>query len=319
MRALWLFAVLEGCGRADPGADAPEGSASAQPLAASAPADENFAANAPSEPARRPAPGLADQLRAQFLGGPLRPVPVSTGRYGTKVSFRQHRFLTMEITMRSSITGEAVLSLQRDGVAHACFLVQTHDGSSSGKYANRDRIARSRDTKGGRLVGGRGNWVEQDDHVHITFDRLAYDGCQVAPHATPTPEPPSLDCFGFAANDRIGAPWLACRLEDPRFVAAQLGLFVDDSVRAGAWEHRNDPSGRGEPLVIDASARPWLLLAKPALEIDVDDTDRQGEIEVEIEVSTRELDESRWTAPVYEHRETPEQSQPPPGLAPPGR
>jgi hypothetical protein len=273
-RLLLASAVLLACGHGDEAAPAGE---QQPPVRAAASAEE--AAGEPGLGARlvergrkvaAQAPNL--EFSETFGGRPVTHAP-EPGRYATALTARQHRFLTMEITLTHSIAGGASLELDDDGGLAGCVWAQTHDASSVGKYASRDGKPSHRDDKNDYRLGLGGTWaLDETGHAAVlTVTKLDDRDCVLGPDARALPDPFVLHCYGLDPSPVIPVATLACRLDSDWPSAERVALLLAETPRAGAWALREDIAGRSTFELPDGT-RPWLLLgASPGLTIRHDD------------------------------------------------
>jgi hypothetical protein len=221
-----------------------------------------------------PEPGGIERELGPLLGGKVRERAPTPGRWSSRVSFSQHRFITMEHTIASGISGSAVLRLGDDGSARACFAIRDSSSSDVGRYQTRDGKDHHYGRDDSMVYGMTGTWKLDGSglEIEIVFDRRVWRTCEVDPNKPPFAEPP-LRCFAFAANAKVPSNALLCQVPETFSDIAKLALLIGDSPRAGSWELRRDPSGHGDEPPADAKA--WLLLgAEPGLELEADDDER---------------------------------------------
>jgi hypothetical protein len=242
----------------------------------------------PSEPVPTPAsePVFVEEVpaeRSRFLGPLLGGTVVvhspQLGRWAASVDFDQHRFITIEHTVSSRITGRVVLRLDAGGHASACALASEASESALGRYQASDGKDHHNSSEHAVIVGMIGTWrgVASGPEIEVVFDRMSWSSCEVDPNAEAFAQPP-LHCVGFAANTKVPRDALLCQVPEALHPLATLSLLIGDSPRAGSWAQRFDPSGHGESPPAAGPAGPWLLLgADPGLALRTRDHDRDAE------------------------------------------
>lgn len=210
-----------------------------------------------------------------LLGGRVVERVPTPGRWSASVQFHQHRYITVEHMVESNVGGTAVLRLGDDGLARACFFTDESSSSDISHYQASDGKDHHSESAHAVVVGMTGTWKLDGEgpEVLVQFDRMEWRTCEVDPNEEAFARPP-LRCFGFAANAKVPGDAMLCSVPKEMNWIATLSLLIGDSTRAGAWEHRHDPSG--EPTPEDAGA--WLLLGSdPGFELRARDTDRDAE------------------------------------------
>lgn len=210
------------------------------------------------------------------LGGRVTARSPALGRWAASFDFDQHRFVTMEFTVESRLTGSLVLHLEPEGRARLCVHVREHSGSAMSRYQSHDgkdhRTSDDHETKVGMLA--RWSTREGSPDIELVVERMRWHGCEVDP-ATPAFDQPPLRCFAFAANDAVPRDALLCEVPETFHALLGAALLIGDSPRVGAWRQRSDPAGHGEQLPADA--KPHVLLgADPGMAITTVDHDRHA-------------------------------------------
>lgn len=224
-----------------------------------------------------PEPKGVERELGPLLGGKVVERVPTPGRWSSSVRFSQHRFITMEHTIAKGMSGSAVLRLEDDGSARACFANRDSSSSAISHFQASDGKDHHYTNDYAIVMGMTGTWklVGNGPEIEIVFDRSVWQTCEVDPAYEPFAQP-ALRCFGFAANTKVPSDALLCQVPEALDWIAKLALVIGDSPRAGSWAHRHDPSGHGVEPPTDASA--WLLLgAEPGLELSADDRERDAE------------------------------------------
>jgi hypothetical protein len=224
-----------------------------------------------------PNPKGPPQALGPLLGGIVVERAPTPGRWASRVDFHQHRFITVEHTVESSVSGSAVLRLSEDGSVRACFSTDESSASDISHYQAHDGKDHHYASAHAVVVGMTGSWKLDGEgpQILVEFDRMTWNTCEVDSTREAFAQPP-LRCFGFAANGKVPGDALFCRVPEELNWIATLSLLVGDSPRAGAWAHRHDPSGHG--VMPPEDAVPCLLLgADPGFELRASDTDRDAE------------------------------------------
>lgn len=234
-----------------------------------------------SEPARTSTPVVVEaepgpdrRELGPALGGRVTPRSPALGRWAASMKFEQHRFITMERTVGSRITGSVVMQLDAGGEARACVRVRERSESAVSHFESHDGKDHRSESDEERIVGMQGRWTQREGEpdIDVVFERMRWDGCAVDP-TTPASAQPAMRCFAFAANDAVPRDALLCEVPESLHPLVQVSLLIGDSPRVGGWQQRFDPSGHGEVLPPDA--KPQLLLgADPGLALTTHDDDR---------------------------------------------
>ena len=238
-----------------------------------------------SEPASEPDPVIVEpspnenrRELSPLLGGSVVVHSPTPGRWASRVDFDQHYYVTMEHVIRNSMRGSAVLRLDDDGHARACFETVKYDSSDMSHYQAQDHKDHHYANEFAMVVGMSGTWSRPSadaPEIEVRFDRMNWRTCEVDPTREPF-EQPALRCVAVAANAKIPSEALLCQVPKELHEAAKLALLIADSPRAGSWDQRFEPSGHG--VAPPEDALPWLLLgAEPGFELAAKDHDRDAE------------------------------------------
>ena len=168
-----------------------------------------------SEPASEPDPVIVEpspnenrRELSPLLGGSVVVHSPTPGRWASRVDFDQHYYVTMEHVIRNSMRGSAVLRLDDDGHARACFETVKYDSSDMSHYQANDHKDHHYANEFAMVVGMSGTWSRPSadaPEIEVCFDRMNWRTCEVDPTREPF-EQPAWRCVAVAANADYANP-----------------------------------------------------------------------------------------------------------------
>lgn len=196
------------------------------------------------------------------IGGTLPKQASAPGRYASEFRYSQNKFITMEHTIDALLEGTMVLQLHPDGGAELCLVNRDYSSSHRSHYATRSGKDERNESDHRRALAMAGSWTVAKGaapEIELSFDRMAWNTCEVPASAQTSPEPFSrARCFTTAANDALPRAALICELGEDESMLLDPALLLADHPRVGSWRLRFDPSARGR-AEIPEQLRPQLV------------------------------------------------------------
>lgn len=249
--------------------------------------DPEPAAKQPIADEQKPMPAPRPTLDlGPLIGRPRELTTPTAGRYALSLQAKQHRFVTMEITIDSSVNGGASIDLREDGTVHACFWGTDRSSGSISKYASDDGQHHHNETNTSFRMGMWGTWTAEPEAARATLQLTSVDhrSCERSDAAIER-SPVIMTCHAIAAGDGLPVPAIICRFPADQHRLEQLAMALVDHPRSGPWAIREDSTGR-YPQAFGDDVQPWLLLGSPGLLVRAQDR-REGQ---PIDVTLTEAD-----------------------------